>query len=575
MSQAVSLQTGGELLAATLRAAGVGKIFAVHGGHLESFYKGCGDHQVELVDFRHESSAGHAAEAYARLTGKIGVCVVTSGPGFTNAISAMANAHLDCIPTLFIVGAPPLREMETNVLQGGLDQVAMALPTVKWAQRVTNTERIPDLTAMAIRQAMSGRRGATLIEVPIDILHMSVAADRATPAAGLHPAPRPAASDADLRVALEMLRSAARPAIICGVEAGFASCGEELTAFVEAARIPVFSTARGAGVLRSDHPLNGQMAANLASLQGEERPDVIMLLGARLGFRLGGRSGSIVPHDAKVIQIFSDAAEIGRIRDIDLPVVADSGVFVRQLLSAANSVKWPERGEWSRRVADARKALDLRYADREGPGGIHPYHAAKAAIAAAGRDPILVLDGGESASWAAFHARIDTPGSLMGLGYLGCLGTGPGQAIGAQMVCPDRRVLQVTGDGAMGFHLAEFDIMVRRKLPIMTVILNNQVWGMSIHGQQIMYGADYHAISKLGGTDYAAIASAFGCHAERVTAHDEIGPACERAWRSGLPSCIEIMIDPDVVHPVTIAALGAAPAGEGVTMIPYYENIPS
>lgn len=160
---------GGQLLAKTLKAAGVSQAFALHGGHLEALLKGCIEEEIALIDFRHESSAGHAADAYARATGKLGVCIVTAGPGFTNVLSAMTNAQLDGSPVLFIVGAPPLREVETNPLQGGIDQVAMARPAVKWAFSIPSTERIADLTAMAIRKAMTLPRGAVLLEVPIDV----------------------------------------------------------------------------------------------------------------------------------------------------------------------------------------------------------------------------------------------------------------------------------------------------------------------------------------------------------------------------------------------------------------------
>jgi acetolactate synthase I/II/III large subunit len=565
--------TGGDLLARTLVQAGVSKVFAVHGGHLEAFYKGCLDNDIELIDFRHESSAGHAAEAYARLTGKVGVCVVTSGPGFTNAISAMSNAHLDCIPTLFIVGAPPLREAETNVLQGGIDQVAICTPTVKWAHRITKGERIPDITAAALRQAQTGRRGAVMLEVPIDVLHIPVPESFAWAPTGLNFAGGSAAAEEDIAQAISMLQAADRPLLICGVEAGFGNCTDAVTRLAERAGIPVFANTRGAGVIPAEHPFNGQLVTYIPFIEGA-RPDLVLLLGARLGFRLGGRSGSIVPHGAKLIQVFSDTREIGLIRDVDLPIAADSGTVAKQLMRAAEQADWPDRADWCQSAVAACSTLDRRYPNVQEAGGIHPYHGAKAAIEAAGKNPIVVLDGGESASWGGYHARADTPGSVIGLGYLGCLGTGPGQAIGAQIAAPARRVVQITGDGAMGFHIAEFDIMVRRKLPIMTVILNNEVWGMSIHGQQIMYGEQYHAISKLGGTNFSAIATAFGCYGERVTRYEDIASACDRAWNSGLPSCIEIMIDPDVVHPVTTAAVGVVQEGKSEILIPYYENVP-
>jgi acetolactate synthase-1/2/3 large subunit len=244
------------------------------------------------------------------------------------------------------------------------------------------------------------------------------------------------------------------------------------------------------------------------------------------------------------------------------------------LRAAVGAESWPERSAWIQSATTAAEKLHALYPQTHGPGGIHPFRAAEAALRAAGPDAAIVLDGGEAASWAAFHLRADKAGHVQGLGYLGGLGTGPGMSIGAQVVDPAKRVMQITGDGAMGFHIQEFDTMVRHRLPICTIVFNNQVWGMSIHGQQIMYGANYSAISKLGGTDYAAIAVAFGCHGERITDFADIEPAIGRAYASGKPSCIEIMIDPDVVHPVTTAALGTISDDKREIMIPYYENIP-
>ena len=171
-------------------------------------------------------------------------------------------------------------------------------------------------------------------------------------------------------------------------------------------------------------------------------------------------------------------------------------------------------------------------------------------------------------------AEVEEPAHILGHGYLGCLGIGPGFALGAQIAHPSRRVIQFTGDGAMGFHIQEFDTMVRHNLPIVTVILNNQIWGMSIHGQQIMYGENYNVITRLGGTQYADIARSFGCHSEKVTRFDEIEAAMRRALDSGKPALVEIMTDPAVVHPITASMLGQVEEGSRDVMIPYYENIP-
>ena len=568
--------TGGEILAVTLRQAGVDRIFALHGGHLESLFKGCVDQDIRLIDCRHEAAAGHAADAYARATAKLGVCVVTAGPGIANTMSAIVNAQLDASPTLFIIGAPPLREAETNPLQGGFDQIAMVTPVTKWAHRITNTERIPDLTAMAIRKAMTGRRGPVVLELPIDVLHMYADPALTTRPTGLFVNPRPSPSPADVEKLLSLLSNAKRPAIIAGGAARQADCGPALQAFAEASGIPVFANAKALGLLPFDHPLSGGTASRLAMLRplGVEQPDAILLLGARLGLQLGGRSNALVPRDCAIAQVYPDAAEIGRIRDIDVAIEADCGATLEALLAASADRQWPDNSAWAKAATSAQHVSARLFPDKEGPGGIHPYHAALAVMTAAGPTAAYAFDGGEAASWASDVVRIDGPGRVLGHGYLGCLGIGQGFAVGLQSAFPDRRVIHVTGDGAVGFHLQEFDTMMRHGMPIVTVVLNNRVWGMSIHGQQIMYGPNYSVITTLGETRYSDVAAAFGCHAERVERHADIAPAMKRALKSGRPACIEIMTDPAVTHPATVSMLGKPAAGSDDIIIPYYENIP-
>ncbi|KAF0185265.1 MAG: thiamine pyrophosphate-binding protein [Hyphomonadaceae bacterium] len=576
MTRAARNLTGGDLAARTLKAAGVTQVFALHGGHHEALFKGCVDQGISLLDFRHEAAAGHAADAYARTTGKLGVCVITAGPGFTNAISAITNAYLDGSSVLFIIGAPPLREVETNPLQGGIDQIAAARPLCKWAISVPATERIPDLTAMAIRKAMTGRKGPVVLELPIDVLHMSVPEEQATAAAGVNVRPHPAPARDELDSLIALIRESRRPAIIAGLEAVSQSCAVALERLATQTRIPVFVKAQAAGVLPDDHPAYGGAAGNLAILPmlGQEAPDLVILAGARMGLLLGGRSGAIVPHAAKVVQIHSDAGEIGRIRDVQLGIAASTDVAIDALCAAMSVGVAPDFSDWCAKATSVRRLFAASFPDVETANGVHPFHAARAVAEAAGPSAAYVLDGGESASWAGAAISPDGPGRVQTHGYLGCLGIGPGFAIGCQTAHLDRRVVQITGDGTMGFHIQELDTMVRHKLPIVTVVLNNQVWGMSIHGQQIMFGGNYNVITRLGGTRYADIAAAFGCHSERVTRHADVGPAVTRALQSGRAALVEVMTDPDVVHPVTVSMLGQTAEGSGDVMIPYYENIP-
>ncbi len=568
---------GGQLLARTLKAAGVKRAFALHGGHLEALLKGCVEEGIELTDFRHESAAGHAADAYARATGELGVCIITAGPGFTNGITAMTNARLDGSPVLFIVGAPPLREIETNPLQGGIDQIAMARPATKWAISIPATERIADLTAMAVRQAMTGPRGSVLLEVPIDVLHMSVDEDRAQPPAGVMVRPQPAPAPHETQALVELLLSAKRPVLIAGTEAANMPTAAALRALTEQLPLPVFVKGAAAGVLPAGHPCDGGAAGNLAMLPmlGVEPPDLVILLGGKLGLLLGGRSGAIVPPGARLAQIHSDAAEIGRIRDVDLAIAADCAEAVKALGAALAGRAPAGLEQWRAAALSAGGLFASLFPDVEGPGGIHPWHAARAVADKAGPDAVYVFDGGEAASWGGAASPVNHPASVLSHGYLGCLGIGPGFAIGAQLAHPDRRVVHLTGDGALGFHLQEFDTMVRHRLPVINVVLNNQVWGMSIHGQQIMFGGNYNVITKLEGTNYADIARAFGLHSERVTRYADLGPALDRALACGGPAFIEVMTDADAVHPVTVAMLGQVEEGSQDVLIPYYENIPA
>ncbi len=569
--------SGGDLLARSLSAAGVRKIFALHGGHLDGFFKGCVDQDIDLIDTRHEAAAGHAADAYARTTGGLGVCAVTAGPGFTNALTAITNAQLDGSPVLFIIGAAPLREIETNPLQGGIDQIAAARPLAKWAISVPTTERIPDLTAMAIRRALTGRRGPVVLEVPIDVLHASVKPGQATLACGLNVQPRPAPSPDETRRLLALIRAARRPVIIAGLEAASKSMADALTRFVTATAIPVFAKTQAIGLLPPDHPLDGGAAGNLGVLPaiGVQRPDLVILLGAKMGLLLGGRSGAIVPHEARLAQIYSDAGEMGRLRDVDLAIAADGAETLDSVLAAAGPRGLPDFAPWAARATAARELFGQAWPDRETAGGVHPYHAAAAVAEAVGREAIWALDGGGAASWMGGCVRVSGPGRVLTHGYLGCLGVGLGFAIGAQIAHPERRVIHVTGDGSMGFHIQELDTLARRGLPVVTVVMNNQVWGMSIHGQQIMYGQNYNVISRLGMTRFADIAEAFGCLAERVSAYDDIVPAMRRALASGRPALVEIMTDGDIVHPVTVSMLGKAAQDTGEVLIPYYENLPA
>jgi acetolactate synthase-1/2/3 large subunit len=570
------IRTAGTALAETLSRFGVEEVFTLHGGHLDAFLVECPKQGIRLTDTRHEAAAGHAADAYARATeGRLGVCAVTAGPGLTNAITAIANAYLDAIPTLFIVGSPPLREEETNTLQGGIDQIALARPVSKWAHRVTRPERIADLADKAMRIATTGRPGPVVLDVPIDVLFSPAQEPFIEPQLAATDVQRPAPSADALSRLAELLRGAERPVLIAGGGVLLSGAADALRRFADASGVPVISGPRALGVMPAgNHPADGGGVNTLVSLGilGTP-PDTVVLLGARMGFLLLGPGASMIPRDARIGQVDIEAAEIGRLGPIEVPVVGDCRSALEML--CALDIAWPVRSEWQTAVhkAAALSGQMFANADPGAPGKIHPHHAAAAIAAALPPKTTVVLDGGEAAIWMSSVIHADEPGQVLGQGYLGCLGIGPGFAIGAARARPGRPVVLVTGDGAFGFHAQEFDTMCRHGIPIVTVILNNRCWGMSQHGQDAVYGPERRTVVALGDPAYEQLCTAFGGVGERIERVEDIGPAVQRAIETGRPACVNVLIDDAVVHPATTMLLGDVTTEDEI-VIPYYRNLP-
>lgn len=559
---------GGTAVARAMKAAGVTTIFALHGGHLDAAFKGFLDEDITLVDTRHEACAGHAAEAWARLTGELGVCMITAGPGFTNTLTSMANARLDGVPVLFLAGAPPLREEALNVLQGGVDQISMARPVVKHAIRITDPDRIADQLANAVTIALGGRPGPVFVELPIDVLARPSRLPDVLPRP-VPPAPT-APTSQQVEAVVDMLKGARRPVAILGSLARYQSTPDQVAGFLDRLGIPVVQSSRALGLVDPDHPGYAHDPSAIAmAIAGGEEPDLILMLGSRFGLFLAGRTRAFFPESARIVQVHADAAEFGLIHQPALVSTAQVGAFM-DAITAAWTGPTDHFHDWRDTMRRAATAVGSEFAETTPSGKINPYFAARAAVEGSPAETSFVLEGGEAGLWAGYHARVSHPGGVLTFGQLGALGTGFGFAIGAAYARPDKPVVQITGDGAVGFHLQEFETMVRQRLPVVTVVLNNSCWGQSIHGQQILYGPNYSCISLLGDIKYHEIAQGFGCYGERVTKLEEIGPAIARAFASGKPGCIDVTVDADVVLPMTTAMLGDA--AEGEVMVPYYEN---
>ena len=567
---------GGEMLIRVLEQEGIREVFTLHGGHLDSIFQAALDHHIRLIDVRHEQAAGHAADGWARTTGRPGVAIVTAGPGVTDVVTGVANAYLDCIPILVIGGAAPLVDAETLPLQGGIDQVALMRPITKWAHRITHPQRIPDLVGQALRVATTGRPGPVFLEIPIDVLFKSVDEAKLQFPRRIRPESPPAPAPQAVEQAIDWLLEAEHPAILAGGGAWFSGAGPALLGFAERTGIPVFANSKARGLIADDHPLSGRGFMTLGALaqMGGSRLDTALILGARLGLFTGGRSTMMIPGGARLIQVDIEGAEIGRNRDIDLGIAADCAETIRAFDRVAAERRWPDRSAWQTEVQQARAIGDALFAGAlsQSEPPIHPYHLAHAVASAAAPDAILVADGGETAAWMDMAAQVRGGGHWLSHGYLGCLGVGLPFAIAAKAAHPEQQVICIIGDGSVGLNFAEFDTMVRHGLNIVTVVNNDRQWGMSLHGQELIYGKDRIVATALAPTRYDLAAAGFGCHAEHVERPQDLAPALQRALASDRPACINVMTDPSVIAPITqIMVAGAAPTlAEGKVNMPYY-----
>lgn len=567
---------GGDLLARTLHEAGVTAAFGVHGGHLDAFLVGCVRHGIRLVDTRHEAAAVNAADGFARTTGELGVAFATASSGFSNALAGLTHAYADRTPLLLITSSPPLRDAEANVLQGSIDQVALARPAAKWTHKVTVAEEIPHLVSYAIRTARAGAPGPVVLDIPIDVLFRPVKEAQVHTGGGAGLAAPPAPAPAALAEAAAILREAARPVIIAGRGVSRPGSAELLVRFAERTGIPVFHHTTQSGAMPADHPLYGYGATSLGALAaaGGPAPDAVLMLGARFGMFTGGRSGSFIPRDAKVIHVDTDASEIGKVRAFDVGLTADCGETLAALLAAFPEGGAPDRTEWARVATSvARAESPFAAAPAEVDGRLHPYHALREVARAVGPGATYVIDGGEAGSWAQMVLPEARPHRMLyANGYLGFLGTGAGIAMGAAVADPGRRVVLVVGDGTAGFHLQEYDTMVRHDLPVLTVVVNNAAWGMSVHGQDLVYGKEGQIISSLADTDYHRAAAGLGARGEKASTLGDIGPAVARLLEDDGPGCLNLAVSGEVVHPVTPLMVGDTKATDQI-VVPYYDNV--
>lgn len=534
--------TGGQLVARTLKRAGVGHVFTLCGGHILPIYDGCLTEGVAIIDVRHEQAAAHAADAYARLTRGVGVAIVVPGPGVTDAVTGVANAYAARSPMLLIGGAAPLGLRGLGALQE-TEQVALLRPITKGAWSVSETRQIPDVLATAVRTALAGRPGPVFVEIPVDLL-MTTIEDRLAPIpTGYVHRTRATIEAEPLERLGGLLASAERPVMMAGGGVYWDDAARSLASFAERAGAPVFMNGAGRGALATDHP-NAFFQTRGWALG---HADVVLVLGTPLDFRLGYGRPPTFAEDARVAVIDVDPAELGRNRPLELGLCGNIDAILRQLserLPKNPSSRYaPWRAELRRREREARAKLDELAATDQTP--VSHYRWASEIARVVTRDTIVVGDGGDVVNCAAKFVPIDRPGQWLDPGPLGCLGVGPSFALAAKLLHPDRRVLLVSGDGAFGLNGMELETAVRFKLPFTCVIGNDGGWGQIRSPQVSFFGEGRTVATSLPTTRYDLMVEALGGRGAYVTDPGQIGPVLERALASDEVWCVNVVLDPE------------------------------
>jgi acetolactate synthase-1/2/3 large subunit len=545
--------TGGQLVGRMLKKEGIRHIFTLSGLHVAPIYAACVEEGIQIIDTRHEQAAAHAADAYARVTRGLGVAVVTAGPGVTDALTGVANAHAASSPMILLGGAAPIFNQSRGSLQE-MEQVDLFHRITKWSDRVPTPELVPSYFAKAFRVALSGRPGPVFLELAWDVLGNGVDEDSLQMPQMYRTDARQPPDPRKVDQAMALLKAAERPAIIAGSSVYWDGAWDALRGFCERAQVPVYLNGAGRGCLPSGHPLFFQHTRKEA-LSGA---DVVFVIGTPFDFRLNYGSEPTFSAESKIVQVDIDPTEIGRNRRVEVGIIADSYSALTAFADAAPRI---QRDTFlsGLRAREQKRLADLEAWTKDDSVPIHHYRLAKEmsdVANSAGQDPVFIADGGNWVAMAAKVIELRQPGRWLDPGPLGCLGVGAPFAIASKVLHPNRTHWVIQGDGSFGLNGMDFETAVRFKLPMVCVVGNDAAWGQIRLPQVGMFGEDKSPATLLAPTRYDKVVEALGGYGEHVTEPAQIRPALERAVASGTVACVNVMLDPEA--PMKAGAMGYA-----------------
>jgi acetolactate synthase-1/2/3 large subunit len=554
-----SVISGGHLVAKALKAEGVDTIFTLCGGHIIDIYDGCLDEGIRIVDVRHEQTAAHAADGYARQTGKLGCVVTTAGPGCTNAITGVATAFRSESPILHIGGQSSLTQHKMGSLQD-LPHVDIMTPITKFASGVYSTERVADMVSMAARECFNGAYGPSYLEIPRDILDREIPIETAViPEPGSYRASVKSIGDpADIEKLADILVKATSPAVLFGQQVWASGGAQDAIDFVRALDIPAYMNGASRGMLPQGDPHHFDRTRSDAF----KNADVILIVGTPFDFRMG--YGKRISRDATLVQIDQNYATVGKNRDISLGLVGDPGAILNAVAQAASGRiddgARQERQKWMAQLRDieATKLEKLMPMFTTDQNPIHPYRLAYEINEFLGEDTIYIGDGGDIVTISAQAVRPRNPGQWMDPGALGSLGVGTGFSMAAKLAHPNKEVVCLYGDGAFGMTSFDMETAQRFGAPYLAVIGNNSAMNQIRYGQLAKYGQERGDIgNKLGDVPFSKFGQMIGGYGEEVHEAKDIQPAMQRAReaiaKTGKCAVVNVWVDPNEYAPGTKA----------------------
>ena len=550
--------SGGHLVAKALKSEGVDTIFTLCGGHIIDIYDGCLDEGIRIVDVRHEQVAAHAADGYARQTGKLGCIVTTAGPGCTNAVTGIATAFRSESPVLHIGGQGALTQHKMGSLQD-LPHVDMMAPITKFSATVSSTERVADMVSMAARECFNGAYGPAYLEIPRDVLDREVEVDKAVlPEPGHYRASTRSIGDpADIEALADILNKSQRPAVLFGQQVWASQSHEAAISFIRALDIPAYLNGASRGMLLPGDPHHFDRTRRIAF----NKADVILIVGTPFDFRMG--YGKRISKDATLVQIDLDYRTVGKNRDVTLGLAGDPGAILAAVEQAASARldqgARQERQQWMQQLREAEaialeKLMPLFTSDQT---PINPYRVAYEINEFLGDDTIYIGDGGDVVTISAQAVRPRGPGNWMDPGALGSLGVGTGFAMAAKLAHPNKEVLCYYGDGSFGMTAFDMETADRFGAPYIAVIGNNSAMNQIRYGQMAKYGEQRGNVgNKLGDVEFSHFGRMIGGYGEEVRDPAQIGPALLRAREAvqstGRSAVVNVWVDPNTYAPGTM-----------------------